>query len=68
MKKKLSILMEWIRPIGIAIVFCLSEQYGTDAISKFHYVGLITVIIMSGTTASDSFILIPVMVNVLFQG
>jgi hypothetical protein len=53
MKKKLSILFEWIRPIGILVAYFLSKKYATNAISKFHYIGLITVIIMSGTVAFE---------------
>ena len=57
MKKKLSILMEWIRPAGIVLVYFLAEYLGNDAISKFHILGPIMVIVMSGTVAFESLIL-----------
>jgi hypothetical protein len=49
--------MEWIRPAGIAVVYFFAEYLGTDAVSKFHILGPITVIIMSGTVAFESLIL-----------
>lgn len=55
--KKLSIMMEWIRPAGIGLVYFLAEHLGTDAISKFHILGPIMVIVMSGTVAFESLIL-----------
>jgi len=57
MKKKLSMMMEWIRPAGIVLVYFLAEYHGTDAISKFHILGPIVVIVMSGTVAFESLIL-----------
>jgi len=57
MKKKLSMMIEWIRPAGIVLVYFLAEYYGTDAISKFHILGPIVVIVMSGTVAFESLIL-----------
>jgi len=50
-------MMEWIRPAGIVLVYFLAEYHGTDAISKFHILGPIVVIVMSGTVAFESLIL-----------
>ena len=55
--KKLSIMMEWIRPAGIVLVYFFAEYLGTDAISKFHILGPIVVVLMSGTVAFESLIL-----------
>ncbi|MBL7205648.1 MAG: hypothetical protein ISS63_15185 [Desulfobacteraceae bacterium] len=57
MKKKLSIMMEWIRPASIVLVYFLAEYFGTDAISNFHILGPIVVVVMSGTVAFESLIL-----------
>ena len=57
MKKILSAMMEWIRPAGIVLVYFLAEYLGTDAISKFHILGPIVVVIMSGTVAFESLLL-----------
>jgi len=57
MKKKLSMMMEWIRPAGIVIVYFLADYLGSDAISKFHILGPALVMIMSGTVAFESLIL-----------
>lgn len=57
MKKKLAMMMEWIRPAGIVLVYFLAEYLGTDAISKFHILGPSLVIIMSGTVAFESLVL-----------
>lgn len=55
--KKLSKMLEWIRPVGIGLVYFLAEYLGTDAISKFHILGPVVVILMSGTVAFESLIL-----------
>jgi hypothetical protein len=57
MKKKLSMIMEWIRPAGIMLAYFLSEYLGTDAISRFHILGPPVVMVMSGTVAFESLIL-----------
>ena len=57
MKKKLSWMMEWIRPAGIVLVYFLAAYLGTDAISRFHILGPIVVVVMSGTVAFESLIL-----------
>jgi hypothetical protein len=55
--KKLAIIMEWLRPAGIVLVYFLADTLGTDAITKFHILGPLIVIIMSGTVAFESLIL-----------
>lgn len=50
-------MMEWIRPAGIIFVYFLAESLGNDAVSKFHILGPIMVIIMSGTVAFESLFL-----------
>ncbi len=57
MLHKLSILLEWIRPAGITFVFFFAEYFNTDAISKFHILGPLVVIVVSGTVAFESLIL-----------
>ena len=50
-------MMEWIRPAGIALLYFLTECLRTDAISKFHILGPLVVVVMSGTVAFESLIL-----------
>ncbi|OGV44552.1 MAG: hypothetical protein A2X46_03110 [Lentisphaerae bacterium GWF2_57_35] len=50
-------ILEWIRPAGIVLVYFLAEYLGTDAISKFHILGPMTVMVMSGSVALESLIL-----------
>lgn len=57
MKKKIAMMMEWVRPAGIVFAYFLSEYLGTDAISKFHILGPGIVILMSGTVAFESLFL-----------
>jgi len=57
MMKKLAKAMEWIRPAGIVLVYFLAEYFGTDAVSNFHILGPLVVILMSGTVAFESLIL-----------
>ena len=57
MKKKIAMMMEWVRPAGIVLAYFLSEYLGTDAISKFHILGPGIVILMSGTVAFESLFL-----------
>jgi len=56
-KKKLSLMMEWIRPAGIGLVFFFAYYFGHDAISQFHILGPFVVMLMSGTVAFESLIL-----------
>lgn len=55
--KKLSMMMEWIRPAGIVLVYFLAEFMGIDATAKFHILGPMIVILMCGTVAFESLIL-----------
>lgn len=57
MKKTLAIMIEWIRPAGIVAAYFIAEYLGKDPVSKFHILGPIIVIIMSGTVAFESLIL-----------
>lgn len=57
MKKKIAMMMEWVRPAGIVLAYFFSEYLGTDAISKFHILGPGIVILMSGTVAFESLFL-----------
>lgn len=56
-KRNISTMMEWLRPAGIVLVYFLADYLGTDAISKFHLLGPVLVIIMSGTVAFESLLL-----------
>ncbi|MBU1642255.1 hypothetical protein KKE54_02745 [bacterium] len=57
MLKILSTMMEWLRPGGIVVIYFFAQYLGTDAISEFHILGPIVVILMSGTVAFESLIL-----------
>lgn len=50
-------LLEWIRPAGICLVYFLAEYFGTDAASKFHILGPLIVVLMAGTVSFESLIL-----------
>jgi hypothetical protein len=52
--KKLSWLMEWLRPSGIGMAVFLACYFGHDAVSRFHIMGPLVVMIMSGTVAFES--------------
>ena len=56
-KKKLAVMMEWLRPAGIVLVFYFANYFGTDATSRFHILGPFLVMLMSGTVAFESLIL-----------
>lgn len=56
-KKKLALMMEWIRPTGIGLAVFCAYYFGYDAISQFHIMGLSIVVIMSGTVAFESLVL-----------
>jgi hypothetical protein len=49
--------MEWLRPVGIGLAIFFADYLGKDAISQFHIMGPIVVILMSGTVAFESLIL-----------
>lgn len=57
MKKTLAIMIEWIRPAAIVIAYFIAEYFGKDPISKFHILGPIVVMVMSGTVGFESLIL-----------
>ncbi|MCU0571956.1 MAG: hypothetical protein MUC41_03075 [Syntrophobacteraceae bacterium] len=56
-KKKLAMIMEWLRPVGIGFAIFFAHYFGRDAISYFHILGPFVVMIMSGTVALESLIL-----------
>jgi hypothetical protein len=56
-KKSLSLMMEWLRPVGIGLVIYFAYYLGKDAISRFHILGPFIVLLMSGTVAFESLIL-----------
>jgi len=56
-KKKLALMMEWLRPAGIGLVFFFAYYFGNDAISRFHILGPFVVMLMSGTVAFESLVL-----------
>jgi hypothetical protein len=56
-KKKLALMMEWLRPIGIGLAIFFAYYFGHDAISRFHIMGPFVVMLMSGTVAFESLIL-----------
>jgi hypothetical protein len=56
-KKKLSAMMEWLRPTCIGLVIFFAYYLGKDAILRFHIMGPFTVMLMSGTVAFESLFL-----------
>jgi hypothetical protein len=56
-KKNLALLMEWLRPAGIGLAIFFAYYFGKDAISRFHIMGPIVVMLMSGTVAFESLVL-----------
>jgi hypothetical protein len=56
-KKKLATIMECLRPAGIVLGYFFADYFGDDAISKFHILGPVVVIVMSGTVAFEAFVL-----------
>ena len=56
-KKKLALVMEWLRPAGIGLAIFFAYYLGKDAISRFHIMGPFTVMFMSGTVAFESLVL-----------
>lgn len=55
--KILSSIIEWIRPAGVLLVYFLAESLGPDDAAKFHILGPMMVVIMSGTVAFESLII-----------
>lgn len=56
-KKNLTMMMEWLRPVGIGLAIYFAYSFGHDAISQFHVMGLFIVMLMSGTVAFESLVL-----------
>ena len=56
-KKKLALMMEWLRPVGIGLAIFFAYYLGKDAISRFHIMGPFVVMLMSGTVAFESLML-----------
>ena len=56
-KKKLTMMMEWLRPAGFVLVFYFANYFSNNAISRFHILGPFLVMLMSGTVAFESLIL-----------
>jgi hypothetical protein len=56
-KKGLALAMEWVRPAGIGLAIFFAYYLGKDAISRFHLMGPLVVMLMSGTVAFESLIL-----------
>jgi hypothetical protein len=56
-KKILAAMMEWIRPGGIVLAFFFANYLGHDAISRFHILGPVVVMLMSGTVAFEALFL-----------
>lgn len=56
-KKKLALMMEWLRPAGIGLAYFFACYFGNDAVSRFHILGPFAVMLMSGTVAFESLIL-----------
>ena len=55
--KKLSAMMEWIRPVGIVLVYWLAMSYGQDPVSIFHIMGPAVVVVMCGTVAFEALVI-----------
>ncbi|MDI6742566.1 MAG: hypothetical protein QMD11_07465 [Smithella sp.] len=56
-KKKMALMMEWLRPAGIALAVFFAYYLGHDAVSQFHIMGPFIVMLMCGTVAFESLIL-----------
>jgi hypothetical protein len=55
--KKLSLIMEWLRPSGVGLVLFFAHAWGRDAASQFHILGPFVVMLMSGTVAFEALFL-----------
>jgi len=56
-KKKLSWMMELLRPSSVGLAIFFAYYFGNDALSRFHIMGPFVVMLMSGTVAFESLIL-----------
>ncbi|MFH1983006.1 MAG: DUF6790 family protein [Pseudomonadota bacterium] len=57
MKKQIAAAMEWIRPIGLSVVFFLAYYFGKNPAEILHIMGPFTVIVMAGTISFESLVL-----------
>lgn len=55
--RRLTQMLEWIRPIGIGFVIFFAYSSGQDEISRFHIMGPFVVMMMCGTVAFESLVL-----------
>ena len=55
--RNLAVIMEWLRPVCIGLVFLIASLLGHDAISRFHILGPSVVVLMSGTVAIEALVL-----------
>jgi hypothetical protein len=56
-KKNVSWMMEWLRPVGIGLAIYFAYSLGKDPILRFHIMGPLVVMFMSGTVALESLLL-----------
>ena len=56
-KKKMALMMEWLRPAGIGLTIFIAYYWSEDATLRFHIMGPFIVMLMSGTVAFESLIL-----------
>lgn len=49
--------MEWIRPVGLSVVFFLAYYYGENPAAILHIMAPFTVIVMAGTISFESLFL-----------
>lgn len=56
-KKTLSSLMEWIRPVGIGTILFCSYAFDSNPAERFHLLGPLVALIMSGTVAFEALFL-----------
>ena len=50
-------MMEWLRPVGIGMVIFVAYALTDDAIARFHILGPLIVVVMSGSVAFESLVL-----------
>lgn len=56
-EKRLSRMMEWLRPAGIGLAIFLGYWLGHDPVARFHIIGPWVVALMNGTVALESLLL-----------
>ena len=57
LKQRIAAAMEWIRPVGISVIFFLAYYFGDDPAAVLHIMAPFTVMLMAGTIAFESLIL-----------